>query len=219
MKKKSMIVPLLSLFILMPLLSFAQQSPPASSPETSATPPQGTGDSAHSGHDSPLPPGAGGAGQADQHQGHDMDKCKEMMAKHDQYKAEWKAMDEDLNAKIASMNAAKGDKRLEAMAAVINELADQRSKMREMFMATHGKGCPGIAGGGHGGMMGGKGGMMGGRGGMMGGRGGGQAGGRSGGMCPNCPMMQGQGGGGHGAHGGHGGTGAPAGQEQQTGSQ
>jgi hypothetical protein len=214
MKRILTILPLLSLFILMPMLSSAQQSPQAKPPASSAAPPQGAVDSAHTGHDQSSGHGAGG--QANQSQDQDF------VAKHDQFKADWKAMDERLNAKIEAMNAAKGDKRLEAMAAVINEMADQRSKMREMFMASHGKGRPGMGRGGRGGMMGGKGGMMGGEGGRMGGKGGmmggqgGQDGGSSGGMCPNCPMMQGHGSGGHGAHGG---TGSPGGQGQQSGSQ
>lgn len=203
MKRFSMIAPLLLLFILMPILGFAQQGSQTQAPESAAAPSQGPTAHGERGHD-PSHHGESEGGHAGQH-GHDMDKCKEMMAKHDQYKAEWQAMDERMKAKIDSMNAAKGDKKMEAMAAVINEMADQRSRMREMFMASHGKGCPGMAGGSHGGMMGGRMGMMGGH--------GGQNTGGSGGMCPNCPMMKGHG------SGQDGGTTASGGQEQQAGSQ
>ena len=236
MKRLAMVFSLILVFLAVPTLLLAQQASTGKPAAGAAVKPApGAGGQAgqeHAGHGQAQ---GMAAGQDQGHQGHGggmMGKCKEMMAKHDEAKAEWKAMDDRLNEKIGAMNAAKGDQRMEAMAAVINEMADQRTKMREMFMSMHGQGgmmakCMGGGMGGHGGggMMGGRGGMMGGRGGgMMGGHGDTDSGGGMGGMCADCPMMKGHGGAGHGAaaipeggqgghdaHGGHG-TAAPGGQ-------
>jgi hypothetical protein len=56
---------------------------------------------------------------------------------HGKMMAEMKAMDARLDAKIAAMNAAKGDQKIEAMAAVINELVSQRKAMMEKYEAMH----------------------------------------------------------------------------------
>jgi len=47
------------------------------------------------------------------------------------------AMDESLNEKVVAMNEAKGDAKLAAMAAVLNELVAQRKDMREMMSWVH----------------------------------------------------------------------------------
>jgi hypothetical protein len=47
-----------------------------------------------------------------------------------------RAMDTRLDEKLAAMNAAKGDQKVEAMASVINELVSQRKEMRENFISN-----------------------------------------------------------------------------------
>lgn len=144
--------------------------------------PQATAPEAHSGHEH-GPAAAPGTPDGGHHQMM-MERCKEMMAKREQAMAEMKAMDAKVDEKIAAMNAAKGDQKVAAMAAVINEMAAQRQMMREKMEAKHqGAMCPMM--GGPGGMMGGHGGMMGGHGGMMGHKMDGQGKGMG---C--CPMMQ-----------------------------
>jgi hypothetical protein len=77
-----------------------------------------------------------------------------MAAYHDKMMAEMKAADTKLDALAAKMNAAKGNAKVEAMAAVINEMVSQRKMMRGQMQMMHEQ------------MMGGQG-MMGGSG-MMG---------------------------------------------------
>ena len=66
-----------------------------------------------------------------------MEKSKDWQAKHEKMMAEMKAMDARLDENLAVMNAAKGDQKVEAMAAVINELVSQRKEMRENFGPMH----------------------------------------------------------------------------------
>ena len=63
------------------------------------------------------------------------DHCKQMMAMHEQMAADMKAMDAKLEQKVAGMNAATGSAKIEAMAAVINEMASQR-KERTVKMSS-----------------------------------------------------------------------------------
>lgn len=74
------------------------------------------------------------------------DRCKQMMAMHTQMMADMKAMDASLDQKVAAMNVAKGNAKVDAMAAVINEMATQRkqmmaktSSMRDQMMAHMGE--------------------------------------------------------------------------------
>jgi hypothetical protein len=67
-----------------------------------------------------------------------MEKCQQMQAHHQQMQDEIKAMDARLGEKLTVMNAAKGNDKVEAMAAVINELAAQRKTMHERRMGGHG---------------------------------------------------------------------------------
>lgn len=74
------------------------------------------------------------------------DQCKQMMTMHNQMMADMKAMDAGLDQKVAAMNAAKGNTKVDAMAAVINEMATQRkqmmaktSSMRDQMMAHMGE--------------------------------------------------------------------------------
>ena len=64
-----------------------------------------------------------------------MEECKAMMAKHEGMKAEMASLDAKLDSLLAAMNAAKGNKKVDATAAVINELATQRKAMRDHMMA------------------------------------------------------------------------------------
>lgn len=57
--------------------------------------------------------------------------CKTMMK---QMQARSKAMDEKLQPLVDRMNAARGQARVDAMAAVVNELVAQRSQAREQMM-------------------------------------------------------------------------------------
>jgi hypothetical protein len=58
------------------------------------------------------------------------ENAKDWQAKHEKMAAEMKAMDIRLDEKLAAMNAATGDQKVEAMASVINELVSQRKEMR-----------------------------------------------------------------------------------------
>ncbi len=93
-----------------------------------------------------------------------------MMARHD-------SLDRVLAGKMAAMNAARGNQKVEAMAAVINELVSQRAAMRAMMMQHRQGGMGGNGGMGMGGMQGQ--GMHGGMGMGDGGKGMGE-----------CPMMK-----------------------------
>lgn len=64
-------------------------------------------------------------------------ECKEMMAKHQQMMAGMKAMDSRLDQKLAAMNAATGQAKVNAMAEVINEMVKQRRDRQEKMMAMH----------------------------------------------------------------------------------
>jgi len=65
------------------------------------------------------------------------EKSKDWQAKHEKMVAEMKAMDTRLDEKLAAMNAATADQKVEAMAAVINELVSQRKEMRANFGPMH----------------------------------------------------------------------------------
>ena len=74
------------------------------------------------------------------------DHCKQMMTMHNQMMADMKAMDAGLDQKVAAMNAAEGNAKVDAMAAVINEMATHRkqmmaktSNMRDQMMAHMGE--------------------------------------------------------------------------------
>ena len=64
--------------------------------------------------------------------------CPMMTARHGEMKAEhekmMKEMDARLDAKVAAMDAATGDKKVEAMTDVIKEMISQRKEMREHMM-------------------------------------------------------------------------------------
>ena len=58
-----------------------------------------------------------------------------MMAHHKEMMAKMEAMDARLDALVKTMNAATGKKKMDAEAAVINELVAQRKQMRDDMMA------------------------------------------------------------------------------------
>jgi hypothetical protein len=64
-----------------------------------------------------------------------MEGCQEMMAAHQAMKTEMASMDARLDSLVAAMNAAAGDAKAEATAAVVNELVAQRKVMRDRMMA------------------------------------------------------------------------------------
>lgn len=101
--------------------------------------------------------------------------CRQMMEHHEKMMARAAEMDGELEALVQRMNAAEGPAKIDATAAVVAELVEQRHEMRDGMMGMcHGMMSHGMDHMAEGGMM-------------------------------KCPMMQGAGGHGkHGAHG-HGG--------------
>jgi hypothetical protein len=63
-----------------------------------------------------------------------MAKCKDMMADRDKMMADMKTADARLNELVSKMNAASGQAKVDATAAVVTELVEQRSAMRERMM-------------------------------------------------------------------------------------
>lgn len=63
-----------------------------------------------------------------------MDKCQEMMEKHEAMQVKMAERDAHLQERIDAMNAATGETKVEAIAAVINELIEQRHAMHDMMM-------------------------------------------------------------------------------------
>ena len=57
--------------------------------------------------------------------------CKDMMQGQEAMQAKMKAMDEQLDKLVADMNAARGSKKVDKMAVVIDELVAQRKQMRD----------------------------------------------------------------------------------------
>lgn len=94
----------------------------------------------------PKPAKPSGGAQSAMMGGKMADQCKQMMAMHNQMMADMKAMDASLDQKVAAMNAAKGNAKVDAMAAAINEMASQRKQMmakmtsmRDQMMAHMGE--------------------------------------------------------------------------------
>lgn len=71
-------------------------------------------------------PGPGGMGSNMMGGGHE-----QMMAEHQKMMQEMQNMDAELDRKVAVMNKAQGNAKVEAMAAVINELVKERQMMRQ----------------------------------------------------------------------------------------
>jgi hypothetical protein len=105
--------------------------------------------------------------------------------------ADTKAMDDELDGLVVTMNLANGSDKMDAMAAAITKMAQQRKIMDQKMAAMQKSMMQGMMGGMGKGMMGGMGkGMMGGMGkGMMGGMGKGMMGGMGKGMMGGVLMQ------------------------------
>lgn len=64
-------------------------------------------------------------------------KCKAMMADHERMMADVKAADQRLDELAVKMTAASGQAKVDATAAVVTEMVDQRKTMREGMMRMH----------------------------------------------------------------------------------
>jgi hypothetical protein len=75
-----------------------------------------------------------------------MEHREGMMAKHQEMMAELESMDTELDSLIAAMNAATGDDKVNAMAAVLEELVGQRKAMREKMQQRNTRMMQGMGG-------------------------------------------------------------------------
>ena len=73
-------------------------------------------------------------------------KCKAMMEKKQQMMQKCKAMDAKLDQLTAAMNTATGQQKIDAMAALLNELVQQRKSMHKMMMNMQGGMMSGMMG-------------------------------------------------------------------------
>ena len=65
----------------------------------------------------------------------DKQKHREMMPRHAKMMDEQKAQDAEIDKLMAEMNAATGEKRVDAIIAVLNKLVEQRKAMHEKMAA------------------------------------------------------------------------------------
>jgi len=65
-------------------------------------------------------------------------KCQAMMADHEKLMKEMKAADQRLDDLVAKMKAASGTEKVDATAAVVNEMVTQRRTMRDGMMKMEG---------------------------------------------------------------------------------
>jgi len=68
-------------------------------------------------------------------QGMDKQKHREMMPMHAKMMEEQKVQDAEIDKLMAEMNAATGEKRVDAIIAVLNKLVEQRKAMHEKMAA------------------------------------------------------------------------------------
>ncbi|HZS18768.1 MAG TPA: hypothetical protein VFA51_12645 [Candidatus Udaeobacter sp.] len=61
-----------------------------------------------------------------------------MMQEHQKMAAEMKAQDAELDRLVAEMNAATGEKKIDAIAAVITKMVEQRKAMHQKMGGMHG---------------------------------------------------------------------------------
>ncbi len=61
----------------------------------------------------------------------------QMAEMHQKMDAEMKAQDAELDKLVAAMNSATGEKKVDAIAAVVNKLVEQRKAMHEKMGAMH----------------------------------------------------------------------------------
>jgi hypothetical protein len=64
----------------------------------------------------------------------DMEACREMMGRHQKMMDEMKAIDAQRDELVTKMNAVQGQAKIDATAAVVNELVEQRRTMRDRMM-------------------------------------------------------------------------------------
>lgn len=64
-------------------------------------------------------------------------KCQTMMAAHERMMADMQAADQRLDALVAKMNAASGQEKVDAVAAVVSEMVAQRKTIRDTMMKMH----------------------------------------------------------------------------------
>jgi hypothetical protein len=83
----------------------------------------------------PQAPEAPAGTKAQTAHGHKM--SADHMKKHEEMMSRMKEMNARLDEKVAAMDAAKGDQKVEAMAAVIKEMVAQRKDMQEHMMKMH----------------------------------------------------------------------------------
>lgn len=77
------------------------------------------------------------ATQSHSGQGDMMSGNHQMMAMHEKMMADMKTMEATLDMKVAAMNAAKGRAKVDATAAVINEMITQQKQMMAKMMSMH----------------------------------------------------------------------------------
>jgi predicted phage gp36 major capsid-like protein len=65
----------------------------------------------------------------------DQKKHREMMPRHEKMREEQKVQDAEIEKLQADMNAATGEKRIDAIVAVVNKLIEQRKTMHEKMAA------------------------------------------------------------------------------------
>ena len=70
----------------------------------------------------------------------------QMMAMHEKMMADMKAMDATLDMKVAAMNAAKGSAKVDATAAVVNEMVTHHKQMMAKMMTMQGHMMSGMKG-------------------------------------------------------------------------
>ena len=70
----------------------------------------------------------------------------QMMAMHEKMMADMKAMDATLDMKVAAMNAAKGSAKVDATAAVVNEMVTHHKQMMAKMMTMQGHMMNGMKG-------------------------------------------------------------------------
>ncbi len=102
--------------------------------QTSQTPrDQKTGQSGMTGQKSPHPSMMGQkSGQSGM-----STSCQEMMQHHEKLMSDMQQMDTQLQAKVSAMNSATGDKKIQAIADAVNELATQRHQMFARMEEMH----------------------------------------------------------------------------------
>lgn len=107
-----------AVLLLVPSTGIGQQAPPAAAPPHQ--------------HGQMQPAAKGQAGQMTM-------SCQQMMQGHQKMMEQMKAMDGRLDTLVQQMNSASGQAKVDATAAVVNELVSQRKTMREGMEGMQGR--------------------------------------------------------------------------------